>query len=83
MGSLHRRKRYGDSGGGSVEDGRGGPWAEIQARISRRWSYEDKQRSARGAGRRSSLIFSTPFACVFVRVYLQVIAESSRLPSMF
>ncbi|KAH3860320.1 hypothetical protein DPMN_023217 [Dreissena polymorpha] len=28
MVSLHRRD--GDSGGGSVEDGCGGPWAEIQ-----------------------------------------------------
>ncbi|KAH3869196.1 hypothetical protein DPMN_032357 [Dreissena polymorpha] len=96
MVSLHHRKRDGDSGGGSGEDGRGGPWAEIQARISRGWPYEDngsvegrwysvcstcrgnrsgvwidslwrlqrpfKLRSARGAGRRSSLIFRTPFA---------------------
>ncbi|KAH3848743.1 hypothetical protein DPMN_091123 [Dreissena polymorpha] len=35
MVSLHRRKRDGESGGGSVEDGRCGPWAEIQARITR------------------------------------------------
>ncbi|KAH3814638.1 hypothetical protein DPMN_143143 [Dreissena polymorpha] len=33
--SLHRRKRDGSSEAGSVEDGRGGPWVEIQARISR------------------------------------------------
>ncbi|KAH3813199.1 hypothetical protein DPMN_141651 [Dreissena polymorpha] len=39
--SLHRRKMDGCSGCDSVEDGRGGPWAERQVRISRGWPYED------------------------------------------
>ncbi|KAH3831148.1 hypothetical protein DPMN_104410 [Dreissena polymorpha] len=37
----HRQKRDSNNGGGSLEDGRGEPWAVIQIRISKGWSYED------------------------------------------
>ncbi|KAH3861679.1 hypothetical protein DPMN_024613 [Dreissena polymorpha] len=38
---LHHRKRDGISGGGSVEDERLGPWADIHVIISRGLPYED------------------------------------------
>ncbi|KAH3752734.1 hypothetical protein DPMN_187360 [Dreissena polymorpha] len=42
--SLHRRKRDGGSGGGSVEDGWSGPWPDIQTGISKGWPYADNGR---------------------------------------
>ncbi|KAH3728254.1 hypothetical protein DPMN_054208 [Dreissena polymorpha] len=39
--SLHRRKRTGSGGGGSVEDEQGRLWAEMQIRISTGWPYEE------------------------------------------